>query len=392
MSVRPPADRSELCEIVVAAAVNQGMPRNHDFNGEKQDGVGYYDLTTRRGRRSNSAIGALRAARRSGNPEVQVNALVHSVDIQSGRANGVWFRGPAGKLQLAVAKREVILCSGAVNTPQLLMLSGIGPKDQLEQHGIPVIVAAEEVGRNLQDHIAVPLTFKTRRRITLNDDMRSWWKRAGMGLNYALFRKGPLTYAAGRVGFFYKSRDHLDRVDAQAFMSPMSTAGYGHGLHTFSAFAMMVTQSWPSSRGEIVLRDRDPSSAPVIRANYLTAEEDMEFFLAALKRLRALASVEPLQAEISEEFLPGSPVQTDSQLAAHIRETVRSCFHPCGTARMGSDPSSVVDAQLQVRGLRGLRVADASVMPKIVSGNINAACLMIAEKAADLILSAHPPE
>ena len=226
--------------------------------------------------------------------------------------------------------------------------------------------------------------------ITLNDDMRTWWGRLRIGLSYVLARRGPLTYAAAQAGAFFKSRDDVPRVDAQSFLSPYSAPGIGQPLHDFSAFGVSVTQSWPTSRGTITLRDADPASPPLIQPNYLSTLEDRRFFIDALRRLRALLNAPPLGEMISEEYSPGPEVVTDEQILEFVRATVSTCFHPCGTCRMGSDEEAVVDTRLRVRGVTGLRVADASVMPRITSGNINAPSLMIGEKAAAMILEDHP--
>lgn len=389
VSVFKPLDQSMLCESFIAAGVQRGLERNEDFNGEKQDGIGYYDLTVRRGRRSNSAIGALRVARKRPNLRIEVGARVARVLFDGTRATGVEYRNARNDVVRAQARREIVLCGGAVNSPQLLMLSGVGPAAHLKGKGIAVVADRVQVGQNLQDHITARLVCRTREPITLNDNMRTWWGKLRIGLHYILFRRGPLTYAAAQAGAFFKSRDDVLRVDAQSFLSPYSADGLGKPLHTFSAFGISVTQSWPTSRGSITLRDADPGSAPVIQPNYLSTEEDRRFFVNAMRRLRALVQTNPLGQAISAEHSPGPAVKTDEEMLDFVRSTASTCFHPCGTCRMGSDSDSVVDPALRVRGVTGLRVADASIMPLIISGNINAPCLMIGEKAADLILADH---
>ncbi len=389
VAVLKPPTKSTLCELFIASGISQGLARNEDFNGEQQDGIGYYDLTLKRGRRSNSAIGGLNKARKRPNLRIEVNALVERVLFEGTRATGVAYRNVAGQQVRVEARREVVLCGGAVNSPQLLMLSGVGPAGHLKEHGIAVVADREQVGKNLQDHITARVVCKTREPITLNDDMRSWWGQLRIGLNYILFRRGPLTYAAAQAGAFFKSRDGVPRVDAQSFLSPYSAGGIGQPLHPFSAFGVSVTQSWPTSRGSITLRDADPGSAPLIRPNYLSTEEDRRFFVNAMRKLRAMLHAGPLGAMISEEYSPGPTVGTDEQMLEFVRATASTCFHPCGTCRMGGDADSVVDPTLRVRGVTSLRVADASIMPLITSGNINAPSLMIGEKAAATLLAAH---
>jgi choline dehydrogenase len=386
VTVSKPDDDSLLSKSVLTACLNTGLERNPDFNSGEQDGVGFYDLTIRRGRRSNSAIGALRGARRRGEVHVEVNALARRVVFEGRRAVGVVFRDADGQDVEVRARREVILSGGAVNTPQLLMLSGIGPRDHLEEMGIQLTADRGEVGLNLHDHMGTRLICKTRDPITFNDDMRVWWRKIGVGMKYALFRSGPLTYPAAQLGFFFRSSPAEPLVDAQAFLSPFSTSGLGKPLHDFSAFGLSVTQSWPSSRGMLRLRSSDAGAPPVIQPNYLSTQRDRDFFANAIRKLREVVATAPLRDLVSEEFLPGPAVRSDEEVLDYVRSTGHTCFHPCGSARMGGDESSVVDPRLRVRGVQGLRVADASVMPRITSGNTNAATLMIGEKAAAMIL------
>lgn len=385
IAVHKPQDRSPLGQALIEAAARSGIPPNDDFNGETQAGAGDYDLTIRNGRRSNSAMGALKPALRTGRVRLELNAMVQRVIFEGSRATGVQFRVGNGPVMSVRAKREVVLCGGAINTPQLLMLSGIGSADSLKAHGIKVVADRPEVGRNLQDHLVARFVFKTKRPITLNDQMKSFWGRLGIGMNYVFRRRGALTYAAAQAGMFFKSEGSVPRVDVQAFFSPYSADGAGKSLHSFSAFTLTLTQSWPTSRGYIALRDADPSTAPIIQPNYFSTAHDREFFVKAIRRTRQILDAEPIRSEISEEFKPGPMVRTDDQIIDYVRSTASTCFHPCGTCRMGADEDSVVDLQLRVRGVDGLRIADASVMPSLTSGNINAPVLMIAEKAAEMM-------
>lgn len=387
VAVFKPLDRAPLGEAMIASAGRCGIPRNNDFNGDTQAGAGYYDLTVRRGRRSNSAIGALKPALRAGNVRVELGAMVERIVFDGSRASGVAYRNSKGELVVAQAAREVILCAGAINTPQLMMLSGVGPASHLREKGVQVVADRAQVGQNLQDHLTARFVFKTKRPVTLNDEMGSLWGRLRIGMNYVFRRRGPLTYAAAQAGMFFKSDDGVPRVDVQAFFAPYSADGAGKGLHPFSAFSLTLTQSWPTSRGYIRLKDANPATPPAIQPRYLSTEEDRQFFVNAMRRLRQIFKADPISSEISEEYLPGPYVRSDEELLGYVRATGSTCFHPCGSCRMGGDADSVVDPQLRVRGVSSLRIADASVMPSLTSGNINAPTLLIAEKAADLILA-----
>jgi choline dehydrogenase len=387
VSISKSRDRSKLCEYFIEAGVNYGLERNDDFNGAKQDGIGLYDHTTRRGLRSNSAIGALRSARHRPNLHVEVKAHVERIVFENKVAVGVEYQNAAGELVTARVGLEVVVCSGAINTPKLLMLSGIGPESQLRKNRIPVLAALEDVGKNLQDHLAIRIVCKTKQPITVNDELRSWWAKARMGIKFLFQRRGPLTFASAQAGMFFKSRESLPNVDAQAFLMPFSVPGIGQYPHKFSAFTVSIAQSWPSSRGCIELRDADPLSAPVIHPNHLSTPDDQAFFVHAFRKVRELLGTSPMKDIIAEEYAPGKTVATDDEILDYVRQKANTIYHPCGTCRMGNDINSVVDPTLRVRGVRGLRIADASIMPRITSGNINATCLMIGEKAGDMILS-----
>ncbi len=230
---------------------------------------------------------------------------------------------------------------------------------------------------------------KTRKPITVNDDLRSLWRLARMGAKFLLQRNGPLAFASAQAGMFFRSRSGLPHVDAQAFLMPFSVPGIGQQPHDFSAFTVSVTQSWPSSRGVVELRDAEPGSPPAIRPNHLATEDDKRFFIDAIRTVREVLRTAPIDDVIAEEYQPGPEIINDEQILDYVRQKANTIYHPCGTCRMGGDAASVVDPSLRVRGVSGLRVADASIMPRITSGNINATCLMIGEKAADLILADH---
>ncbi len=385
VAVGRPEGPSPLCEAFIQAAVNWGLERNDDFSSGHQEGAGRYDMNVRDGLRCHSAKGALHPARRRANLAVQVRAPVQRVVFEGRRAVGVQVLGADGHPRTIRAAREVVLCAGAINTPQLLMLSGVGPRAELERHGIAVVAERAQVGANLQDHITVRVICKTREPITLNDDLRSPWRRLRIGLHYVVGRRGPLAFASGHAGMFFRSDEALPLADAQAFLMPLSVPAVGQMPHRFSAFSVSVMQSWPESRGHVRLRDAHPASPPLIDPNYLIAPGDRAFFMRALPSLRAVLATQPMKEFIASEFQPGELVRSHDDVLAFVRQKAATISHPCGSCRMGSDADSVVDPALRVRGVEGLRIADASVFPRITSGNINATCLMIGEKAADLI-------
>jgi choline dehydrogenase len=377
-------EKSPLCDAFIASAMQAGLPRNDDFNGANQEGVGYFQLTTRNGRRCSTAVAYLRPAMKRANLQVLTGALTRRVLIEGGRAVGVEFERD-GAVQQARAAREVVLCGGAINSPQLLMLSGIGPAAHLSANGIAVAHDLPGVGRNLQDHYQARITLKCTRPVTVNDIMRSPWRKAKMALEYALFRSGALTTAAGQVGAFARTRPELASPDVQFHFISFSADRPAEGLHPFPGFMLSVCQLRPESAGEILLRGPDPKAPPVIHANYLATETDRRTMVEGLKLARKLVSAGPIRDYIADEYLPGAKVQTDEQLLDYIRSNGGTIYHPAGTCRMGADPMAVVDSELRVRGIGGLRVADASVMPTVVSGNTNAACIMIGEKLAAMM-------
>jgi choline dehydrogenase-like flavoprotein len=390
VTVSRPEEPSVLCEAFIQAAVNYGLERNEDFSSGQQDGAGRYDLTVRHGMRSNSAKGALHPAKHRTNLKVQVRAHVERIVFEGRRAVGVVVLGSDGQRKTVRASREIVLCSGAINTPQLLMLSGVGPKAELDRLGIPTVADRGQVGSNLQDHVTVRVICKTHEPITLNDDLSNPWRRLRIGAKFLFRRRGPLTFAGGQAGMFFRSDEGLPRVDAQAFLMPLSVPAVGQMPHQFSAFSVSVMQSWPTSRGLIRLRDAQSTSPPIIDPQYLSTAADRDFFVRAVPKLRAVLATRPMDAIVSSEFQPGEVVRSREDLLAFVRHKAATISHPCGSCRMGGDRDSVVDPQLRVREVEGLRIADASVFPTITSGNINATCLMIGEKAADLILRGGP--
>ncbi len=384
LAVSDIAEHHPLCESYIQAARELGIPRNDDFNGATQEGVGYYHITTRSGRRSSAATAFLRPAMRRANLRVITGALASRILVAQLRATGVAFRHD-GTLRTATARREVILCGGAINSPQLLMLSGIGPGAHLQETGIEVLHDRPGVGRNLQDHFQTRITYRCRYPVTVNDIMRSPWQKLRAGLQYVTTRTGPLTISAGQVGIFARTRPELATPDVQFLLILFSADRPGEGLNKFSGFLQNCCQLRPESRGEIRLRSADPATYPAIFANYLSTETDRRTLVAGLQLARRIAARPAMRHWISAEHLPGDDAVGDDALLEHARRYGGSIFHPSSTCRMGSDAMAVVDAELRVHGIAALRVADASIMPTVVSGNTNAACIMIGEKAADLV-------
>ncbi len=379
-------DRHPLCEAFIAGALAAGLPRNDDFNGPSQDGVGYYQLTTRNGRRCSTAIGYLRPARSRTNLHVVTGALAERIRFAGTRAIGVEFTHN-GQRTFVRARREIILSGGAVNSPQLLMLSGIGPAAHLAEFAIPVIADLPGVGQNLQDHYQSRIVHRCTRPITVNDIMRSPLRKLAAGLTWLLFRRGPLAIAAGQVGLFARTRPELATPDIQFHFIVFSADRPAEGLHKFSGFSTTICQLRPESRGEIRLRAPDPRTPPAIHPNYLATDLDRRTLIAGLRLGRRIAEGAAMRALIAEEYLPGASLQADEELLAFARDYGGTVFHPTSTCRMGPDPLSVVDSRLRVRGIAGLRVADASIMPTLVSGNTNAASIMIGERVADFARS-----
>jgi choline dehydrogenase len=368
-------DRHELCDAFIESAAALGIPRNDDFNGERQEGAGYYQATACRGRRCSAATGYLRPAEKRPNLRIEVNAFASRILFDGKKAIGVQFNG-----QAVTAEKEVILSGGAFNSPQLLQLSGIGPAALLSSHGIPVIHELP-VGEGLQDHFYVRTFWRCNRPITLNDDMASFFRQARIGLQYLLKKRGPLTVSAGYAAAFVRTRPELKRPDAQIYFINFSTAKRGGVLHSHSGFTCSVSQLQVGSRGSVRIRSSDPSAAPAIRYNYLDTENDRRVMIEGLRVARRIANTAPLRDYVVDEFLPGAQVQSDADLLAFCREAGDTVFHPVSTCAIGQ----VVDERLRVKGLSGLRVIDASVMPAVPSGNINAAVIAVAEKGADLV-------
>ncbi|WP_295850882.1 choline dehydrogenase [Tardiphaga sp.] len=374
-----------LSDAFIAAAVETGLPFNPDFNGASQEGVGLYQTTTRRGRRASTAVAYLRTAQRQGHLRVETEALAQRILFEGRRAVGIEYR-QNGITRQARARREVLVSSGAYNSPQLLQLSGVGPAELLRQHGIDMVLDAPGVGHDLQDHMQVRMVMRCAQKITLNDIVNHPLRKTMMALRYAAFRTGPLTIAAGTAGAFFKTHARLATPDIQIHFLPFSTDKMGEALHSYSGFSASVCQLRPESRGSLRIKSADPSVPPEIRINYLATETDRTANVEGLKILRRMLHAPALKPFVVDEVEPGAAVVSDEALLAYCRQRGSTVYHPTSTCRMGNDPLAVVDQQLRVRGIEGLRVVDASIMPDLVSGNTNAPVIMIAEKAAEMIL------
>jgi len=374
-----------LSEAFVKAAVETGIPFNPDFNGATQEGAGFFQTTTRRGRRASSAFSYLRPAKGRGNLKVETSALAQRILFEGRRARGVEYRQD-GNLRSAKARREVLISGGAYNSPQLLQLSGVGPAELLKQHGIAVVLDAPGVGNDLQDHLQVRIVTRCAQSITLNDIVNHPVRRTLAGMQYAAFRRGPLTIAAGTSGAFFKTNPRLATPDIQIHFIPFSTDKMGEKLHSFPGFTASVCQLRPESRGSLKIRSADPAAPPEIRINYLSTETDRTAFVDGIRILRRILAAPALKPYAAGEVYPGADKTSDEELLDFCRKTGGTVYHPTSTCRMGSDPLAVVDQRLRVRGIDGMRVVDASVMPDLMSGNTNAPTIMIAEKASDMIL------
>ena len=378
-------DPHELCEAFIAAAEQTGIPRNDDFNGARQEGAGYFQTTTRRGRRCSAAVAYLRPARRRPNLRVLTQAPTTRVLFEGREAVGVAFQHQ-GETWRALADAEIILAAGAIATPPLLQLSGVGPAALLQRFGIGVVHELRGVGEDLQDHLQARLVYRCTRPITLNDDVASLVRKFGIGMRYALYRRGPLAVSAGYAGAFFRTDPRLATPDVQCHFINFSTTKMGDKLHPFSGFTASICQLRPESRGFVRIKSADPAARSAIQLNYLAAENDRRTMVAGLKLLRRIMQAPAMRPYIESEYEPGPAYASDADLLRHIRERASTIYHPSSTCRMGEDAAAVVDTRLSVRGMGRLRVVDGSVMPTVVSGNTNAAIIMLAEKGADMIL------
>ena len=377
-------EKHELIEAIIDGAGELGVPRTDDFNGGVQEGVGYYQLFTDHGWRCSTAVGYLKPARSRANLRVETNAHATRLLVKDGRASGVEYR-QGGETKQVAAAREVILAAGALQSPQLMLLSGIGPPAHLQAMGVPVMHALPGVGENLQDHLQLRLIYKCTKPITTNDDLASWWRSMKIGAKWLFQRKGPLAIGINQGGLFTRAMPRSATPDIQFHFATLSADLAGAKPHPFSGFTMSVCQLRPTSRGHVRLASTDPMAAPSMQPYYLSTDEDRACALAGMRFARKLAATRALAPYVAGEYRPGPAAQSDEDLLAFARANGATIFHPSGTCRMGRDPMAVVDERLRVHGVRGLRVVDCSIMPTLVSGNTNAPVVMIAEKASDMI-------
>jgi len=374
-----------VCTAFLDACYQAGIPENNDFNGATQEGAGYFQFTTRGGRRCSAAQAYLKPAKKRNNLAIETRVLVTRINLRDGRAVSVEGTR-AGVTHTFSARREIILAAGAIGSPHILQLSGIGNPAWLQGVGIGLVHELPGVGGNLQDHIHVRGIYKTSIP-TLNDEVHNPFRKIKMAWDYATTRTGPMTMAASIVGFFARSLPSLDRPDVQLNMQPFSYDDPGDGLHDFSAITGTIRQLRPESRGEIRLKSADPHDYPALFMNYFDAALDQQVIVRAVKMVRDIVGQPALKPFITEEIMPGPDIQSDDEILRFARETGTTTYHPVGTCKMGpgGDKLAVVDERLRAHGIGGLRVADASIMPLLTSGNTNAPSIMIGEKAADLI-------
>lgn len=384
-------DLHPTCENFIRAGQECGLSRTDDFNGGDPQGVGFYQNTAKDGFRMSTARAYLRPARRRQNLRVETRAHATRLLFDGTKVTGVEYV-QGGETHQVFARREVILSAGAVNTPQLLQLSGIGPRQLLKDRGINVVLDQPNVGQHMQDHICTDHVFKANVP-TLNNQLRPLIGKAIHGLNYVLRRRGPLSLGVNQAGGFAKSRPGLAHPDLQLYFSPVSYTKVPPGKRPlmspdpFPGIMMGAQPCRPTSRGHIAIRSRDPLEAPAIHPNYLATNRDVQEIITAAHFVRKLSAAPAMASIIEAELKPGADIQTDDALLADIRKRAGTVFHPVGTCQMGPDPAdSVVDPRLRAHGLQNLRIVDASIFPNITSGNTNAPVIMVAEKAADIIL------
>ncbi|MFA5538531.1 MAG: GMC family oxidoreductase N-terminal domain-containing protein [Gemmobacter sp.] len=376
--------RWQVLDDFMAACVAAGIPESADFNTGDNEGVGYFKVNQKHGFRRSLARAFLRPATGRPNLRVVTHAHAERLLIEEGRAVGLRYRR-GGVAEEARAAGEVILCAGAIGTPQLMMLSGLGPAGHLRDMGIGVIRDMPDLGGNLQDHLQLRCAFRMEGAHTLNTLSATLWGKAKIGLEYALRRSGPMSMAPSQLGAFTRSSPDVATPDLEYHVQPLSLEAFGGGLDPFPAITASVCNLRPESRGTVRLSAPDPMAAPVIAPCYLSTPGDRAVAARAIRLTRGIMAQAPLAKYAPEEIRPGPGDDSDAALAEAAGRIGTTIFHPVGTARMGTDPGAVVGADLRVSGIAGLRIADASVMPRITSGNTNAPTVMIAEKAADLI-------
>ena len=384
LSVSDLRAQHELHDAFIAAAQEAGHKANPDFNGAEQEGVGAYQLTVRKMRRCSTAIAYLRPVLKRPNLRVEMHALAQRILFDGKRAVGLEYT-QSGATKRIRARREVLLSGGSIQSPQLLQLSGVGPAALLKEHEVELVHELPGVGENLQDHIGCRVIYKVQKRNTLNEISHSWLRKGWTGLEYFLGGRGALMMGAAPIGLFAKTREGLASPDVQYQFLAGSLDQPGKPMHPFPGCSLVCIPCRPESRGWLRIKSPDPSVLPAIQPNYLGTRGDRETVVAGMKIARAIFQTPTMKRYVSSEFWPGDDVQTDEGWLDHVRRNGSTTFHQVATCMMGDHPTAVVDTELRVHGLKGLRVVDASIMPTVISGNTNAATIMIAEKAADLI-------
>ena len=375
-----------LVEAFKKSANALGVPNTEDFNNLTQEGVGYFQLSTYKGFRCSAAVAYLKPAKKRPNLEILTNSQVSKVIFENKKAIGIEFIENGIKKTLR-ANKEVILSAGAIQSPQILQLSGVGPAKLLQEFNIPVIHDLPGVGENLQDHLQFRLIYELNQPISTNDQLSSWFGQLKMGLDWLLFRSGPLAIGINQGGLFTRVMKGSKTPDIQFHMATLSAEMAGGKVHPFSGFTMSVCQLRPESRGFVRIQSADPLIPPKMFANYLATQHDRDTSVAAVNFARKISQTEPLRSLITREVKPNNP-KTDDEVLEYCRNNGATIFHPTGTCQMGPDsnPMAVLDSSLRVRGVQGLRVADCSAMPTVPSGNTNWPAVMLGERAADLIL------
>lgn len=380
------AEKFDLADIYIQAGIDIGIPHNEDFNGTSQEGMGYYQVNIKNGLRQSTAQTFLKLCKKRPNLDIQLNALTQKVNFEDKRAVGVNYLQKGNSIT-ANASFEVILCGGAINSPQILELSGIGDSKRLQDKGIDVVKNLPGVGENLQDHLTINIQQSLNNVNTFYEETRPLSLMANI-FKFFTARKGLLVHPASQAGAFFKTSDDSERADAQIHFAPAASEYNDKGnMVTAPGTTATVCYLRPTSRGSVHIRNSDPKAYPAITANYLDTEHDRIKTVEAIRKTRAIFNAASMDKYRSHEILPGEKIASDDAILDYARETGNSVYHPVGTCKMGKDRKAVVDDQLRVKGVEGLRVADASIMPTILSGNTNAACVMIAEKCADMILA-----
>ena len=383
--VSDPADPHPMADAFIQAAEDAGHKRNPDVNGADQEGFGYTQWTTKNGRRCSTAVGYLNPARDRANLTIEPNSLANRVLFDGTKAVGVEYR-QRGQIKTAHATAEIIVSAGAYNSPQILQLSGVGPADHLQDHGIDVIADRAGVGANLQDHINAPLMYRVNQPFTVNDILNRLTSRISEGLKYLFQRRGLLGMGVSYAAGYIKAHPNAATPDIQHQIMLFSSELVGGPVDPYSGCALIIALMRPESRGTVMIKSNDPTVPPEIIPNYLTAEKDRETLIMGIKKGREIMSQSVIRKYIVEETRPGPECVSDDDFLAFLDKRARTSYHPVGTCRMGADAEAVVDARLRVNGVQGLRVVDGSIMPALVSGNTNAPIIMIGEKAADMIL------